>query len=52
MTNSGAAARSAALSTAINLLAALSIGWRLNYGPLMDLAYQPLAVASSPRPRP
>lgn len=44
MTNSGAAARGAALAgTAIGLLAALSIGWRLNYGPLMDLAYQPLA---------
>ncbi|MBE7557217.1 MAG: glycosyltransferase family 39 protein [Anaerolineales bacterium] len=44
MTNGGAAARGAALAgVAIGLLAALSIGWRLNYGPLMNLAYQPLA---------
>lgn len=27
----------------IGLLAAINIGWRLNYGPLMNLAYQPLA---------
>jgi len=44
MTNSGVAARGAALAgAAIGLLVALSIGWRLNYGPLMDLSYQPLA---------
>jgi hypothetical protein len=44
MTNGGVAGRGAALAgAAIGLLAALSIGWRLNYGPLMNLAYQPLA---------
>ena len=44
MTNAGVAARGAALAgVAIGLIAAISIGWRLNYGPLMDLAYQPLA---------
>lgn len=44
MTNGSVAARGAALAgAAIGLLAALSIGWRLNYGPLMNLAYQPLA---------
>lgn len=44
MTNSSVAARGAALAgVAIGLLAALSIGWRLNYGPLMNLPYQPLA---------
>ena len=40
----GVAARGAALTgVAIGLLAAINIGWRLNYGPLMNLAYQPLA---------
>ncbi len=44
MTNAGVAARGAALAgVAIGLLAAISIGWRLNFGPLPDLAYQPLA---------
>lgn len=44
MTNSGVAARGSALAgVALGLLVAISIGWRLNYGPLMDLAYQPLA---------
>jgi uncharacterized protein (TIGR03663 family) len=44
MTNAGAAARGVALTgVAIGLLAAINIGWRLNFGPLMDLAYQPLA---------
>jgi hypothetical protein len=44
MTNAGVAARGAALAgLAIGLIAAISIGWRLNYGPLLDLAYQPLA---------
>lgn len=27
----------------LGLISAISIGWRLNYGPLMNLAYQPLA---------
>jgi uncharacterized protein (TIGR03663 family) len=27
----------------LGLIAAINIGWRLNYGPLMNLAYQPLA---------
>ncbi|MBI1881556.1 MAG: hypothetical protein HYR94_25525, partial [Chloroflexi bacterium] len=44
MANAGVAARGMALTgVTIGLVAAISIGWRLNYGPLMDLAYQPLA---------
>jgi hypothetical protein len=44
LTQAGVAARGLALTgVAIGLLAALNIGWRLNFGPLMDLAYQPLA---------
>jgi uncharacterized protein (TIGR03663 family) len=38
------AGRGAALAAvAVGLLATISIGWRLNYGPLMHLGYQPLA---------
>ncbi|MEW5958589.1 MAG: hypothetical protein AB1801_12735 [Chloroflexota bacterium] len=38
------ALRGAALAgVAVGLLATISIGWRLNYGPLMHLGYQPLA---------
>ncbi len=33
----------AVTGVAIGLIAVLNIGWRLNYGPLMNLAYQPLA---------
>lgn len=40
----GVALRGAAITgVVIGLLAAINIGWRLNYGPLMNLAYQPLA---------
>jgi hypothetical protein len=40
----GTAIRGAALTgVIIGLLLTLSTGWRLNYGPLMHLAYQPLA---------
>lgn len=40
----GSALRGAALVTvAVTLLATVNIGWRLNYGPLMNLGYQPLA---------
>jgi len=38
------ALRGAAITgVVIGLLAAINIAWRLNYGPLMNLAYQPLA---------
>ncbi|MFN8456999.1 MAG: hypothetical protein U0401_20430 [Anaerolineae bacterium] len=44
MTNANIATRGAALAgVALGLLITLNIGWRLNYGPLMHLAYQPLA---------
>jgi hypothetical protein len=44
MTHAGVAARGVALTAAaLGLIAAINIGWRLNYGPLMDLAYHPLA---------
>jgi hypothetical protein len=44
MTNPNVATRGAALAgVALSLLFTISISWRLNYGPLMDLAYQPLA---------
>jgi hypothetical protein len=44
MTNAGVAARGVALAgAAVGLVVAVSIGWRLNFGPLMDLAYQPPA---------
>lgn len=44
MTNANIATRGAALAgVALGLLITINIGWRLNYGPLMDLAYQPLA---------
>jgi uncharacterized protein (TIGR03663 family) len=40
----GATLRGLALSwVVVGILAMVSIGWRLNYGPLMHLAYQPLA---------
>lgn len=40
----GSALRGAALTAvAVALLATVNIGWRLNYGPLMNLGYQPLA---------
>ncbi len=40
----GSALRGAALvAVAVALLATINIGWRLNYGPLMNLGYQPLA---------
>ena len=40
----GVALRGTALTgVVIGVIAAFSIGWRLNYGPLMHLAYQPLA---------
>ncbi len=40
----GPALRGAALTIAtLGLLAMISVSWRLNYGPLMHLAYQPLA---------
>ena len=39
-----AAVRGAAITgLVIGLLAIINIGWRLNYGPLMNLGYQPLA---------
>jgi hypothetical protein len=42
--NSGLALRGLALvGTAVGLALVLNIAWRLNYGPLMNLAYQPLA---------
>lgn len=41
---SGVAIRGAAITfVALGLLATINIGWRLNYGPLMNLGYQPLA---------
>jgi hypothetical protein len=44
----GTAIRGAALTgVAVGILLMLSTGWRLNYGPLMHLAYQPLAGASA-----
>jgi hypothetical protein len=44
MTDAGVAARGGALAgAAVGLVVVVSIGWRLNFGPLMDLAYQPLA---------
>lgn len=42
--NSGLALRGLALTgTAVGLILMVNIAWRLNYGPLMTLAYQPLA---------
>ncbi len=42
--NPGVALRGAAITgVAVGLLATISIGWRLNFGPLMNLGYQPLA---------
>jgi len=44
LNGAGTAIRGAALTgVAVGLIATLSIGWRLNYGPLVHLAYQPLA---------
>ena len=44
MSGAGAAIRGAALTgVALGLLATIGFGWRLNYGPLMYLPYQPLA---------
>jgi len=44
LNGAGTAIRGAALTgVVVGLLLTLNIGWRLNYGPLMDLAYQPLA---------
>lgn len=44
LSNPGSALRGAALAgVAVGLLATINIGWRLNYGPLMNLGYQPLA---------
>lgn len=44
MAQPGVAGRGVALAgVALGLVAAVSIGWRLNFGPLMDLAFQPLA---------
>lgn len=44
MTNATIATRGAALAgVALGLLITINTGWRLNYGPLMNLAYQPLA---------
>jgi uncharacterized protein (TIGR03663 family) len=41
---SSAAFRGAAVTgIVLALIASVSIGWRLNYGPLMNLGYQPLA---------
>jgi hypothetical protein len=34
----------ALVGVAVSLLATISLGWRLNYGPLMHLAYQPLSA--------
>ncbi len=40
----GTAIRGTALTgLVLGLIAAVSIGWRLNYGPLMNFGYQPLA---------
>ena len=42
--DAGSALRGAALAAvAVGLLITINIGWRLNYGPLMHLGYQPLA---------
>jgi uncharacterized protein (TIGR03663 family) len=42
--NGGLALRGLALTgTAVGLVVMVNIAWRLNYGPLMTLAYQPLA---------
>jgi hypothetical protein len=42
--NPASALRGAALAgVAVGLLTTIAIGWRLNYGPLMHLGYQPLA---------
>ncbi len=44
MTRPGVASRGAALAgVALGLVFAVSIGWRLNFGLLLNLAYQPLA---------
>ncbi len=44
LNGSGAALRGVALTmVAVGLMATVSIGWRLNYGPLTRLAFQPLA---------
>ncbi len=44
MSDARAALRGAALAgVGVGLLVTISIGWRLNYGPLRHLAYQPLA---------
>jgi uncharacterized protein (TIGR03663 family) len=44
MSDVNAAIRGAALTgVAVSLLVTINIGWRLNYGPLMYLVYQPLA---------
>jgi uncharacterized protein (TIGR03663 family) len=44
LTNASVAARGMALAgVGLGLMVTISIAWRLNYGPLMDLAYQPLA---------
>ena len=44
MSDMQAALRGAALvGVALGLLFTVSIGWRLNYGPLMHLAYQPIS---------
>lgn len=42
--DAGSALRGAALTAlVIGLVVTVNIGWRLNFGPLMDLAFQPLA---------
>ena len=44
ISDAGVAVRGVALTgVVLGLAAILSTGWRLNYGPLMDLGYQPLA---------
>ena len=44
MGDSGAALRGALLvAVAVSLLSTVSVGWRLNYGPLRHLAFQPLS---------
>lgn len=44
----GVAIRGAALTAVVvGVIATLSIAWRLNFGPLMQLAYQPLARISA-----
>ncbi len=44
LTTASMAARGMALAgVGLGLIVTISIAWRLNYGPLMDLAYQPLA---------